>query len=98
MHSQLRLLPRDLSFYRRNRGSIKFNDLPALKDLARGITGVSKSILSVGTPGQKFPQYCLNLALSFWNLAQGKSHGLGRGFSYWQSQLDIQEERQFAEG
>lgn len=59
-----------------NRSSIKFNDLPALKDLACDIIGVSKSILSVGTPGENLPQYCLNLALSFWNLTQGKLQGV----------------------
>lgn len=83
MQSQLSLPSTDSSFYRwRKRGSIKFTDFAAFKDLARGIPGVSKSLLPMGTPGKIFPQYYLHLALSFWNLAQGKSHSLKRAFHY----------------
>lgn len=63
----------------KEQGSIKFSPFPAFKDLVSGISRVSKSVLSMGTAGKIFPLYCLHLALSFWNLAQDKSHGLGRG-------------------
>lgn len=56
------------------------------------------SLLPMGTPGKIFPQYCLHLALAFWNLAQDKLRGLRRALHYWLSQPGIQDYMQFTEG
>lgn len=66
----------------KEQGSIKFSAFSAFKDLVSGISRVSNSILSVGTPGKIFPQYCL---LYHWLYHSGIllkiSHVVWGGFS-----------------